>query len=210
MPLNPDQDKLRSVTIKIMKIENYDNVLKWSYTLARDWAKKNLVPTGITSSRKFDFYKKQNKYLPKHFPKRPDDYFRTRGTWKGWPDFFGYPEYNLKKDYFDYDTASRVARQAGIKNSKDFKNWRKRPIKIPARPDQYYREDWNNWKNFLGNNYYVPKPRNYSKLTAADVKIIKHQISMGVSGAVLAKHFGVSEMQISRIKRNENWSDIAF
>ncbi|MBN2519841.1 MAG: hypothetical protein JXB17_04995 [Bacteroidales bacterium] len=191
-----------------MKIDNYDNVLKWSYSLARQWAMDNLVPEGITSSRKFDFYKKERKYLPKHFPRRPDDYFRMRGTWKGWPDFFGNPVYNFKKDYFDYNTALRVTRTAGIKNSKDFKNWRKRPTKIPARPDQYYKDNWQNWKIFLGNNYYVPKPRNYSKLTESDVKIIKHQLTLGVPGAALAKHFGVSEMQISRIKRNENWTDI--
>lgn len=191
-----------------MKIDNYDNVLKWSYTLAQKWAIDNLVPAGVISSRKFDAYKKAKRYLPKHFPKRPDDYFRTRGTWKGWPDFLGNPEYNLKKNYFDYDTAARITQKAAIKNSKDFKNWNKRPIKIPARPDQYYKENWENWKAFLGNNYFVPKPRNYSKLNESDVKIIKHQLSIGVPGAALAKHFGVSEMQISRIKRNENWSDI--
>ena len=31
---------------------------------------------------------------------------------------------------------------------------------------------------------------------------------MGISGAVLAKTFKVSEMQISRIKHGENWNDI--
>jgi hypothetical protein len=31
---------------------------------------------------------------------------------------------------------------------------------------------------------------------------------MGISGAILAKTFRVSEMQISRIKRGENWNEI--
>jgi len=191
-----------------MKIDNYDNVIKWSYPLARQWVMEHLVPEGITSSRKFEMYKKYKRYLPKHFPKRPDDYFRNRGTWKGWPDFFGDPVHDLKKDYYDYGTAAIVSQKAGIKNSKDFKNWDRRPGKVPARPDQYYKDKWQSWKTFLGSNYYVPKPRNYSKLKESDVKIIKHQLSMGVPGAALARHFGVSEMQISRIKRNENWNDV--
>ncbi len=190
-----------------MKIDNYDNVLKWSYALAQKWVLDNLVPLGVDSSRKFDTYKKEGKYLPKHFPKRPDDYFRTRKTWKGWVDFFGYPTHNLKRDYYNYDTASKVTRQAGIKNSKEFKNWKKRPEKVPSRPDQFY-EEWKNWKDFLGEKYFITKPRNYSKLNETDVKIIKHQLSIGVPGAALARHFKVSEMQISRIRSGENWSDV--
>ncbi len=56
--------------------------------------------------------------------------------------------------------------------------------------------------------YEAPDPRHYTKLNIADVRIIKHQLNMGVPGAVLARTFKVSEMQISRIKRGENWNDI--
>ena len=31
---------------------------------------------------------------------------------------------------------------------------------------------------------------------------------MGIPGAILARTFKVSEMQISRIKRGENWNEI--
>jgi hypothetical protein len=31
---------------------------------------------------------------------------------------------------------------------------------------------------------------------------------MGISGSVLAKTFGVSEMQISRIRNGENWTKV--
>jgi hypothetical protein len=33
-------------------------------------------------------------------------------------------------------------------------------------------------------------------------------LNMGIPGAVLARTFKVSEMQISRIKHGENWNDI--
>jgi hypothetical protein len=78
---------------------------------------------------------------------------------------------------------------------------------MPSRPEYFYKE-WNGWQDFLGPAYKPPDPRHYTKLSVADVRIIKHQLNMGISGALLAKTFKVSEMQISRIKRGENWNDI--
>ena len=74
-----------------MHIDSFDDILKWSYSLASTWIKDNLVPKGINSVRKFNTYKKEGGYLPQHFPRRPDDYFRSKGVWKGWSDFFGNP-----------------------------------------------------------------------------------------------------------------------
>jgi len=188
-------------------MENPDKILKWSYRLASEWAQEYLVPKSVNSSRKFDAYKKNEKYLPLHYPRRPDDYFRYRGTWKGWSDFFGFPEHKPVKRFVDYSTASRVARENGIRNSREYKEWEDKPYNLPKRPDQYYKEHWQGWDKFLGTNYYVPRTRN-AKLNEEDVKIIKHQLGMGVPGAALARYFNVSEMQISRIKKGENWGNI--
>ena len=48
----------------------------------------------------------------------------------------------------------------------------------------------------------------YSKLNADDVTRIKSMLSRGITQNVIAKLFCVSEMQITRIKRGENWSHI--
>lgn len=48
----------------------------------------------------------------------------------------------------------------------------------------------------------------YSKLNAEDVARIKSMLSRGITQNVIAKLFCVSEMQITRIKRGENWSHI--
>ena len=50
--------------MKKIEISDWDNVLKWSYTLARKYAIENLVPLGVTSARKFDAYKRAKKPLP--------------------------------------------------------------------------------------------------------------------------------------------------
>jgi hypothetical protein len=190
-----------------LKIENWDTIVKWSYSLARKYVMEHLVSQGVTSARKFDAYKQQNKPLPRKFPRIPDEYFKRKGTWKGWRDFLGNAEQRRNKTYLGYRDASRVAREAGISNSKEYITWKERPANLPSRPEYHYTE-WKNWKAFLGSSYRAPDPRHYTKLSLSDVRIIKHQLAMGIPGAVLARNFGVSEMQISRIKKGENWGDI--
>ncbi|MBN2274116.1 MAG: hypothetical protein JXR41_08290 [Bacteroidales bacterium] len=193
--------------MKKMKIENWDKIVKWSYSLARQYAIENLVPKGVTSARKFDAYKQERKPLPRKFPRIPDEYFKRKGSWKGWRDFLGNPDQRKSRKYLSYHNAGKVAGKAGISNSKEYVNWKERPANLPSRPEYFYSE-WAGWQDFLGSSYRSPDPRHYTKLNPADVRIIKHQLAMGITGAVLAKTFGVSEMQISRIKKGENWGDV--
>ena len=191
-----------------MEIENYDKVLTWSYKLAKKYVQKFIVPKGITSARKFYRYAKDNNALPQTFPKRPDDYFRYRKVWIGWNDFLGNESSNMnRKEYLSYRDAVRIVREQKIRNSTEYKSWKNRPVNLPSRPDLHYKE-WTTWKEFLGKNYKIPDPRRYTKLKENDVRIIKHQLDLGAKGADLARFFGVSEMQISRIKSGENWQDI--
>jgi hypothetical protein len=191
-----------------MKIDSYDNVIRWSYKLAKSWIQDNLVPLGINSSRKFDSYKRSGQYLPKNFPRKPDEYFKKKETWMGWPDFFGKPAEHSEKNYLPFDEAAVFCQKKLIKNSIEYRTWTDKPTFLPARPDQYYKEHWNGWQNFLGSNYNIPERKVSSKLKISDVRIIKHQLAMGISGSVLAHTFGVSEMQISRIKNGENWKKV--
>jgi hypothetical protein len=48
----------------------------------------------------------------------------------------------------------------------------------------------------------------FSKLKVEDVKLIKAMLIRGVKQNLIAKMFCVSEMQITRIKRGENWAEI--
>ncbi|MBN1117972.1 MAG: hypothetical protein JXA77_12240 [Bacteroidales bacterium] len=191
-----------------MKIESYDHIVKWSYKLASIWVQENLVPLGINSSRKFEQYKKEGKYIPKNFPRKPDEYFKKTNVWKGWTDFFGKDKDHIDKIYYSYEEASAICRKIGIHNSIEYRTWQNRPGKLPARPDQYYKEKWIGWSEFLGDTYNLPDRKVASKLSKSDVRIIKHQLNMGISGSILARNFGVSEMQISRIKNGENWAKV--
>jgi hypothetical protein len=191
-----------------MKIESYDNVVKWSYRLASMWVKEHLTALGVNSSRKFEAYKREGNYLPKNFPRKPDEYFKKAGVWQGWSDFFGKDGIHYDRQYLNYEEASRLCKRLGIKNSIEYRTWKNRPPKLPARPDQYYKENWKSWSDFLGESYELPERKVASKLNKNDVRIIKHQLAMGISGSILARTFGVSEMQISRIKNGENWTKV--
>ncbi|HET8884776.1 MAG TPA: NUMOD4 domain-containing protein [Salinimicrobium sp.] len=56
-----------------------------------------------------------------------------------------------------------------------------------------------------------PKRRPYAKLTETRVKLIKRKINdpnRRTRMKMIAKQFGVSEMQLYRIKSGENWGDV--
>lgn len=50
--------------------------------------------------------------------------------------------------------------------------------------------------------------RDYAKLSYSDVVFIKRKLDKGEPMARLARRFGVSDMQIHRIKTGENWGDV--
>ncbi|AFU68212.1 HNH homing endonuclease [Psychroflexus torquis ATCC 700755] len=56
-----------------------------------------------------------------------------------------------------------------------------------------------------------PKKRTYSKLTEAKVRLIKRKIhdpNRRTRMKMIAKQFGISEMQLYRIKSGENWGTV--
>ncbi len=88
--------------------------------------------------------------------------------------------------------------------------------------------DWNKQNNHFSNLKWVTKEESYkrmhkvlqearkkagkvvtsSKLSTEDVAVIKGMLEKGVKQNLVAKLFCVSEMQVSRIARKENWAEI--
>lgn len=89
--------------------------------------------------------------------------------------------------------------------------------------------DWNKRNNYYKNLKWVTKADAYarimprlqeinkiknkgiirnSKLKPEDVKVLKTMLEKGIKQNVIAKLFSISEMQVTRIKRGENWSKI--
>lgn len=55
---------------------------------------------------------------------------------------------------------------------------------------------------------HIPPKITYSKLKKKDVAQIKLMLEKGIKQNVIAKLFGISEMQVTRIKRGENWGSV--
>lgn len=50
--------------------------------------------------------------------------------------------------------------------------------------------------------------RRNAKLKPEDVKLLKAMLRRGIKQNVIARLFAISEMQVTRIKRNENWAAV--
>jgi len=91
--------------------------------------------------------------------------------------------------------------------------------------------DWNKQNNYYKNLEWVAKTEAYkrmfkriqenrrksgkkivtsSKLKPDDIRLLKSMLKRGVKQNVIAKLFSISEMQVTRIKRGENWGDITI
>ena len=89
-------------------------------------------------------------------------------------------------------------------------------------------KDWNKSNNYYKNLKWVTKRESYdrmkwkfkedkkgqkakvtnSKLTEKDVVVLKTMLASGIKQNVIAKLFAISEMQVSRIKKGENWAHV--
>lgn len=89
--------------------------------------------------------------------------------------------------------------------------------------------DWNKQNNYYKNLQWVTRDESYrrmhqvlqearkkagkvvtsSKLRPEDVSVLKGLLEKGVKQSVIAKLFCISEMQVTRIKRSENWAEVA-
>lgn len=88
--------------------------------------------------------------------------------------------------------------------------------------------DWNKQNNHIKNLQWTTREESYkrmhqvlqetrrkvgkvvtsSKLKPSDVSVLKGMLEKGVRQSVIARLFCISEMQVTRIKRNVNWSEI--
>ncbi|MCK5536604.1 MAG: hypothetical protein KAI79_07240, partial [Bacteroidales bacterium] len=103
-----------------------------------------------------DTWRKFSKELrPKNLPALPNEIYKENG-WIDWQHFFGTAKYL-------YSKAKEFAYTLNLYSPQEWKDYcdgkRKdleiKPINIPPNPKQYYKTDWIDWEDFLGNNKYL-------------------------------------------------------
>jgi superfamily II DNA or RNA helicase len=90
---------------------------------------------------------------PNNIPTNPNIVYRKKG-WKSWGDFLGTGNIYLKdKSFLSFNKARSFARSLGLKNEKEWRQWKrvnKLPSNIPGNPDRIYKNNgWLGMKDFL-------------------------------------------------------------
>ena len=116
-----------------------------SYEEFQKWVQKKGIKT------KDEFFKRKDE-LPKNYPKNPADYYRNKGTWKGWPDLTG-TESPFLTNAPSYEEFQKWVQKKGIKTQSEFKKRKDElPKNYPKGPDGHYRNKgtWKGWPDLTG------------------------------------------------------------
>jgi len=92
---------------------------------------------------------------PKNIPALPNEIYRDSG-WIDWQHFFGTAKYSYKK-------AKELVHTLKLSSPQEWKEYCKgkrkdldeKPINIPPNPKQYYKKEWIDWEDFLGDSKYL-------------------------------------------------------
>ena len=109
-------------------------------------------------------------------------YYSKHRKWKGIIDFLGSDSKNpfeVSKNFFTYDEAKKNIKKYKIKNSRqwrEFKKSGKKSPRIPASPDKIYlNKGWLGWSDFLSSNAVYERYNFKNIVSYSDLKkIIKN------------------------------------
>ena len=114
----------------------------------------------------FEYIKKNN--IPKDIPRNPTGSYKN--NWKSWGDFLGTgrvaDKYKVFKKYSD---AKKFIQTLKIKNQNEWLKFTKSnnfPNDIPKAPHSYYKKEWINLGEFLGNGNIATHLRKYRSFKA--------------------------------------------
>ena len=108
-----------------------------SFSKARSVARNNLF---LSADDYFKRYKEVDPKLPSH----PDVVYQDQ--WQGWRDFL-----SSRKIYETFEEAKTAARLIQFRGTTHYKKQCKKfDKKLPIKPENSYRNEWTNWRDFLG------------------------------------------------------------
>lgn len=106
---------------------------------------------GLQSSAEFTEWASSPEF-PLNFPKAPLTAYKKE--WKsigGWGGFLNNGSRCMMEiDWDSYEDAKYKVQQAGIKSTKQFREWKDRPLTVPSNPVLYYTDSFLGWDDFFG------------------------------------------------------------
>ena len=114
-------------------------------------AKKFVQSLKLKDVNEWTKYLKSGK-KPKDIPIYPKMAYKEQ--WSGWGDWLGINYISFKKGgHRSFEEARRFVHGLGIKTREDWKYYcksGKKPLDIPANPNNTYKKDWKRWGDWLG------------------------------------------------------------
>jgi len=111
----------------------YDLFGKKKIDISLKQLKKDAEKAGIKSQKEYKQKRKPN------WPSNPDQYYQV--NWTNWRDFLGKKKIHLKQ-------LKKEVKKEGIKSQKEYES--KRKSHWPSDPNQYCKDEWIDWYDFLG------------------------------------------------------------
>ncbi len=179
-----------------------------SYTEASKYIQK----LNINTKTKWREWKKENR--PENLPANPDTYYskyKNEKEWISWQHFFGTEKYSFEK-------SKEFARSLNLRSSIEWSCYCKGEMlnltvlskNIPRDPRKYYKNEWTNWEDWLGNSKYLPY-----------LEARKFAVSLDLSGQTAWRKYCKNELNGFEPKpvnipsaphttyENKGWVDIA-
>ena len=130
---------------------NWNKFLEKRSMASYEELKEMVRSQGITSSGKYDSWRKKNKGVLNgwNLPSNPNTYYEEE--WTSWGEFLG------KKPIAPYEELKKFVRDQGVKTSRGYLFLREKNKgvingwRMPSEPKTHYGE-WKNWNEFLGNH----------------------------------------------------------
>ena len=114
-------------------------------------AKTFIQTQGIRTSKEFHKWSSSGQ-RPKKFSANPNNIYKDQ--WTTWGDFLGTGNIvNQNRELMSFKDAKTFIQNQGIQNSIEFRKWSasdQRPKNFPSTPHTTYKDQWTNWKDFLG------------------------------------------------------------
>jgi superfamily II DNA or RNA helicase len=120
--------------------------------MSMEEAMKIAQPLNFTSNKQFSQWARGEMpdlpAPPYNFPKSPESVYKRQGCWQNWGHFLGYT--NRLQEWLPFSVAVKKVRAMKIKSHKEYKSI-ELPLGIPKNPDCVYKNEWQGWTYFLGN-----------------------------------------------------------
>ena len=170
--LSVDADKFnRSIQLKI-----WDNIARYNWRPYED-AKKYAQSLNLKNSQEWSKHT-QTKAFPKDIPTAPNVTYKTE--WESMGEFLGTKNVSRKfRNYKTYDEAKKFVKSLKLKNTKEWNNYvykiNKDLSDIPKRPNEFYKNEWKSWNDFLGSDYrdYLPYEETKAYVKSLNIKNIE-------------------------------------